>query len=244
PGAEPEIAPVEEAGAVLERGGVGCVVLAVDGPELRAPAALEEVAAAATARGVPSLLYADAGLGKREEAALERLRATPALKIARSADRLVDLAALALHLQLAELSDEQRGAVQNLHETNAALAGKKVLIVDDDIRNIFALTSVLERHRMEVVAAETGREAIRRLEVVPNVDIVLMDIMMPDMDGYDTMRAIRKIPRFKSLPIIAVTAKAMKGDREKTLEAGAWDYLAKPVDSEHMLSVLRAWLHR
>jgi CheY-like chemotaxis protein len=117
-----------------------------------------------------------------------------------------------------------------------------VLIVDDDIRNIFALTSVLERYDMQILSAETGRDAIQILKSSPQVDIVLMDIMMPEMDGIDTMRAIRKISRLKTLPIVAVTAKAMKGDREKCIEAGAWDYLSKPVDSEQMLSVLRAWL--
>jgi len=116
--------------------------------------------------------------------------------------------------------------------------------VDDDIRNIFAITSVLERQRMDVISAETGNEAIQKLETIPGVDVVLMDIMMPDMDGYDTMRTIRRNGRFKDLPIIAVTAKAMKGDREKTIQAGAWDYLAKPVDTEQMLSVLRSWLYR
>ena len=125
-----------------------------------------------------------------------------------------------------------------------SVAGKKVLIVDDDIRNIFALTSVLEWHNMIILAAETGREAIRILQTEPAIDIVLMDIMMPDMDGFETMRAIRQLPDFKTLPIIAVTAKAMKGDREKCIEAGAWDYLSKPVDSEQMLAVLRGWLHR
>ncbi len=124
------------------------------------------------------------------------------------------------------------------------LAGKKVLVVDDDIRNIFALTSVLEWHNMVVVPAETGREAIEALKAEPGIDIVLMDIMMPEMDGMDTMRAIRQLPQFKDLPIIAVTAKAMKGDREKCIEAGAWDYLSKPVDTEQMLAVLRGWLHR
>ena len=134
--------------------------------------------------------------------------------------------------------------LDELYSNEAVLAGKEVLIVDDDIRNIFALTSVLERHNMEIVSAETGRDAIRMLQESPDVDIVLMDIMMPEMDGIDTMREIRKVPRFKNLPIIAVTAKAMKGDREKCIEAGAWDYLSKPVDTEQMLSVLRAWLHR
>ncbi len=137
-----------------------------------------------------------------------------------------------------------RETLRGLYAGPSVLAGRRVLIVDDDIRNIFALTSVLERHQMEVLSAENGRAAIALLEQANGIDIVLMDVMMPDMDGYDTMRAIRKLAKFRTLPIIAVTAKAMKGDREKTLEAGAWDYISKPVDTEQMLSVLRAWLHR
>ena len=119
-----------------------------------------------------------------------------------------------------------------------------ILIVDDDIRNIFAMTSILEPHRMNILSAETGRGAIESLQKDAEIDVVLMDIMMPDMDGSDTMRAIRKLAKFRSLPIIALTAKAMKGDREKCIEAGAWDYLSKPVDTEQLLSVLRVWLHR
>jgi CheY-like chemotaxis protein len=124
------------------------------------------------------------------------------------------------------------------------LAGKKVLIVDDDIRNIFAMTSLLEPFRMEICSAETGKSAIEILQQDGEIDVVLMDIMMPDMDGYDTMRAIRKLAKFRSLPIIALTAKAMKGDREKCIEAGASDYIAKPVDTEQLLSLLRVWLYR
>jgi hypothetical protein len=144
----------------------------------------------------------------------------------------------------AQLASDHRLVLEDLHRTDKALAGRKVLIVDDDIRNIFAITSVLERQEMVVFPAETGQEAVQKLLVSDGVDIVLMDIMMPGMDGFDTIQEIRKIERLRSLPIIAVTAKAMKGDREKTLQAGAWDYLAKPVDTDHMLSVLRSWLHR
>jgi CheY-like chemotaxis protein len=142
------------------------------------------------------------------------------------------------------MAPEKRDMLMKLHDTDAVLASKKVLIVDDDIRNIFAMTSVLEQQNMQVLSAENGKDAIDLLRKNPSVDVVLMDIMMPDMDGFDTMRAIRKIPTFKSLPIVAVTAKAMKGDREKCIEAGAWDYLSKPVDSVQMLSVLRSWLYR
>jgi CheY-like chemotaxis protein len=122
--------------------------------------------------------------------------------------------------------------------------GKKVLVVDDDVRNIFALSSVLERRGMTVLTAGTGREAIAALDSTPDLAIALMDIMMPEMDGYETMQVIRQKPSLRRLPIIALTAKAMKGDREKCLEAGASDYLAKPVNTEQLLSSLRMWLHR
>jgi CheY-like chemotaxis protein len=157
-------------------------------------------------------------------------------------ETLLDNASLTLCVPLGRLSEEQRQSIGQVDASYSILSGKKVLIVDDDIRNIFALTSVLERHDMVTVSAETGRDAIHLLDASPDVDVVLMDIMMPEMDGIDTMKAIRKDARFRNLPIIAVTAKAMKGDREKCIEAGAWDYLAKPVDSEQMLTALRAWL--
>lgn len=187
-------------------------------------------------------MYTPGPLNKKVEAALGKLTGAQAPRRVQSLERLLDQTAFHLHLPVSDLAPNLRETVEALHESPALLSGKKVLIVDDDIRNIFALTSVLERRSMKTLSAETGREAITTLESVPDIDVVLMDIMMPDMDGYDTMRAIRRIPRFRDLPIIAVTAKAMKGDREKTLEAGAWDYLSKPVDPEHMLSVLRAWL--
>jgi CheY-like chemotaxis protein len=119
-----------------------------------------------------------------------------------------------------------------------------VLIVDDDIRNIFALTSLLEQHKIKTVYAENGKDGIEILKKTPGIDLVLMDVMMPEMDGYETMRAIRQIPKFKNLGIVALTAKAMKGDREKCLEAGASDYIAKPVDIPHLLSMLRVWMYR
>jgi CheY-like chemotaxis protein len=134
--------------------------------------------------------------------------------------------------------------LENLHTSNEALAERKVLVVDDDIRNIFAVSSILERQGMQVVTATNGEEAIQRLQSTPDTALVLMDIMMPDMDGYETMREIRRRPAFRSLPIIALTAKAMKGDREKCLEAGASDYIAKPVHTDQLLATLRQWLHR
>jgi CheY-like chemotaxis protein len=134
--------------------------------------------------------------------------------------------------------------IERLHRSDEDLAGKPVLVVDDDVRNIFALSSVLERRGMKVLSASTGHEAMAILDSTAEISIVLMDIMMPEMDGYQTMQIIRQNPRYRRLPIVALTAKAMKGDREKCLEAGASEYLAKPVNTEQLLSALRMWLHR
>jgi CheY-like chemotaxis protein len=144
----------------------------------------------------------------------------------------------------AKLPDAKRRSIEQLHQSSAILTGRKVLVVDDDIRNIFAMTSLLEHQKMQVFSAESGREAIELLQKTPDLDIVLMDIMMPEMDGYDTMKAIRGKDSFKALPIIALTAKAMKGDREKCIESGASDYITKPVDTEQLLALMRMWLNR
>ncbi len=161
-----------------------------------------------------------------------------------SKERLLDQVSLFLHRKLEKLPEAQYNVLDALYHSTEILAGKNVLIVDDDMRNIFALSSVLEEHAMNVASADNGRDAIRLLAEKTPVDIVLMDIMMPEMDGIDTMLAIRKLQHRKDLPIVAVTAKAMKGDREKCMEAGAWDYLSKPVDTDILLAVLRSWLHR
>jgi HAMP domain-containing protein/signal transduction histidine kinase/DNA-binding response OmpR family regulator len=189
---------------------------------------------------LPVIVYGDA----EDDGAWKRLAESCTVRHAHSPDRLLDLASFFLHRNVAKLPEAKRLALADMHQSDKILAGRKVMIVDDDMRNIFALSTVLEEHDMVIVSADNGRDAIRMLQDDPGVDIVLMDIMMPEMDGMETMREIRKIPRLKNLPIVAVTAKAMKGDREKCIEAGAWDYLSKPVDTEQMLSVLRAWLHR
>jgi CheY-like chemotaxis protein len=178
------------------------------------------------------------------ERSLHELNESVLARRAFSEERLLDTAMRVMHVPLEKLTAEQQRQLTELNETDRSLHGKKVLVVDDDMRNIFALTSVLEEHGMNVLSVNNGRDAIKLLSDKHTVDLVLMDIMMPEMDGIETMRELRKNPKLKSLPIIAVTAKAMKGDREKCIEAGAWDYLAKPVDTTKMLAVLRAWLHR
>jgi CheY-like chemotaxis protein len=161
-----------------------------------------------------------------------------------SPERLLDETALFLHRVVSDLPPEKQRMLEQLHSSDQDLVGRTVLLVDDDSRNIFALSSVLERRGIHVLTATTGNDAIAIIQSRPDIAIVLMDIMMPGMDGYETMQVIRADPAFRRLPIVALTAKAMKGDREKCLEAGASDYLAKPVNTEQLLSALRMWLHR
>jgi CheY-like chemotaxis protein len=195
-------------------------------------------------RKLPTIVYTGKQLTRREDAELRRLAESVVIKDAGSPERLLDETALFLHRVTARLPEGKRRMLEHLHRTDPTLTGRKVLIVDDDVRNIFALTTFLERSEMTVTYAESGRDGISRLQESGDIDVVLMDVMMPEMDGYETMRAIREQPRFRNLPIIAVTAKAMKGDREKCIEAGASDYIAKPVDMDQLLSLLRVWLYR
>jgi CheY-like chemotaxis protein len=190
---------------------------------------------------IPVVLHGDVF---PDDTLLKRLAMLYPVSTVHSADRLLDAVTVALHRGLDSLSENGKASVVGLYQSNQLLVGKKVLIVDDDARNIFALTSVLEEYHMDIVSADSGREAISILMDEPDMDIVLMDIMMPEMDGMQTIQEIRKVSRLKNLPIVAVTAKAMKGDREKCIEAGAWDYLSKPVDTGQMITVLRAWLDR
>jgi CheY-like chemotaxis protein len=190
------------------------------------------------------IAYVTRDLSKKDEAHIKRLSQTMNLKEVRSSGRLLDEIALFLHSEINQMPEARKSGIQKLHETEAILRDKKILIVDDDIRNIFAMTSLLERYGMQILSAETGKLALEKLQSIPDIHVVLTDIMMPDMDGYDTMRAIRKFARFRTLPVIALTAKAMKGDREKCIDAGASDYIAKPVDSAELLSMLRLWLYR
>jgi CheY-like chemotaxis protein len=195
-------------------------------------------------RDLPVLIYTGKELSGEEEAELSRLAEASIIKDVRSPERLLDETALFLHRVEADLPEVKKRILRQIHETDPVLANRKVLVVDDDLRNIFALTTILEYHQMQVVAAENGRDGIESLRKTPGIDVVLMDIMMPEMDGYDTIRAIRQMEPFKALPIIALTAKAMKGDREKCIDAGASDYIAKPVNGEQLVSLLRVWLYR
>ena len=190
----------------------------------------------------PVIVHTGKDLSKRDTARIRKLAETIIIKDADSLERLLDETSLFLHRDVADLTEPQKNIIKHVNMIDPRLEGKKVLIVDDDIRNIFALTSVLERQKMQVVYAENGKDGIEMLKKTPAIDGVLMDIMMPEMDGYEAMKAIREISKFKSVPIIAVTAKAMTGDRQKCLEAGASDYITKPVETEQLMSLLRIWL--
>jgi CheY-like chemotaxis protein len=221
-----------------------CMVLDLMLPDMDGFALIEAIKREPHLRELPIVVYTGKELTQDEEVKLKTLADTVIIKDAKSPERLLDETALFLHRVEANLPEPKKRMLQQIHQTDAVLAGRKVLIVDDDLRNIFALTAILERRKMQVLYAEDGRAGIEVLQKTPDIDTVLMDIMMPVMDGYETMRAIRAMDQFKALPIIALTAKAMKGDREKCIEAGASDYVAKPVKAEQLLSLLRVWLYR
>jgi CheY-like chemotaxis protein len=234
----------EDALGAMRRQPFDCVVLDLRLPDISGFDLLAEMQLDPQLREVPIVVFTGKELSQDEEAELRKMAKSIVLKGVRSPERLLDETALFLHRVVASLPEPKRRMLEHLHGSDEALAGKKVLVVDDDVRNIFALSSVLERHGMHVVSATTGQEAIDLIERTPDLALALMDIMMPEMDGYETMRRIRGSPELRLLPIIALTAKAMKGDREKCLEAGASDYIAKPVNTEQLLSLLRIWLHR
>jgi HAMP domain-containing protein/signal transduction histidine kinase/CheY-like chemotaxis protein len=232
-----------EALAALRARPFDCMVLDLALPDMSGLELLGQIQTAGL-RDLPIIVYTRTDLTEDEERELKSVGEAILIRDVKSPERLLDETALFLHRVEANLPEAKKRILRQIHETDPVFVNRKVLIVDDDLRNIFALTSVLERQRMQVLFAENGRAGIEVLRTVPGIDIVLMDIMMPEMDGYETMRAVRRMEPFKSLPIIALTAKAMKGDREKCIEAGASDYIAKPVNAEQLLSLLRVWLYR
>jgi CheY-like chemotaxis protein len=221
-----------------------CCVVDLRLPDMSGLDLLERVQADQRLRDVPMVVFTGKALSPEEEDRLKQLSTSVVLKDVQSPERLFDETALFLHRVISDLPETKRQLLDRLYRSTEMLRGHRVLVVDDDARNIFALTTLLENEGIEVLSATNGRQAIEMIGKTQGLSAVLMDIMMPDMDGYETMRQIRQDSRFRGLPIIALTAKAMKGDRERCLHAGASDYIAKPVDAHQLLSLLRVWLHR
>src|SRR5579884_4317540 len=239
------VASSEEALDALDADGqFDCMVLDLKLPRMSGFQLLEKVKTDERFRGLPVIVYTGTDLTRREEARLKKYAETVIVKDVRSPERLLDETALFLHRVESRLPADKRRMLEQLHSADEVFKGKRVLIADDDMRNVFALAAVLERQGMEVQFAENGNEAVAAVEAGPEFDLVLMDIMMPELDGYGAIAKIRENPRFQKLPIISLTAKAMKGDREKSIASGASDYITKPVDTDQLLSLMRVWLYR
>jgi HAMP domain-containing protein/CheY-like chemotaxis protein len=234
----------EEALEALQLQRYDCMVVDLKLPDLGGFELLERLKGDERCASTPVIVYTGKELTREEATKLHKLADTIVVKDASSPERLLDETALFLHRVERKLPQEKRRLLEQLHSAEEVFKEKKILIVDDDVRNVFALTSALEAHEMEVLYAENGRDGIELLRRNPDVDLVLMDIMMPELDGYQTTRAIREEDAFKQLPIISLTAKAMKGDREKAIAAGASDYITKPVDTDQLLSLMRVWLYK
>jgi CheY-like chemotaxis protein len=193
---------------------------------------------------IPIIIYSAKDFNKQELSHLNKLSSSIILKDVNSLDRLLEETMLFLHVNYSNFPLEKRRMLENIRMKGDILSGRKVLVVDDDVRNLFAITTVFERYNIDVITAESGKEAIAIMNESSDIEMVLMDIMMPEMDGYETMQKIRREHKNNSLPIIAVTAKAMKGDRQKCLEAGASDYITKPLKMDQLLSMMRMWFHK
>jgi CheY-like chemotaxis protein len=234
----------EEALSILHEQEIDCVVLDLRLPDISGFEVMDRIRDDAKLKDLPIVVFTGKELSPEQDAQLQELARKVVIKGVESPERLLDETSLFLHRVVTDLPLHKQQMLEKLHASDEELRGRQVLIVDDDVRNIFALGSVLERHDMKVLAAQNGREAIATLKKTPEIAVALMDIMMPEMDGYATIKLIRKDPALRRLPIVALTAKAMKGDREKCIDAGASDYLAKPVNTEQLLATLRMWLHR
>jgi len=238
------VATGEEAMEIIQKEKFDCLIVDMILPGMNGLELIQKINAELNLTELPIIVYSAKDFTKKEQAILDKLTREVIVKDIKTPERLLDETNLFLHRVTANLSESKRKMLEKIYSTDTQLSGKQVLIVDDDIRNVFALTSLLEAHDMKIISAENGKQAIEKLEENPKVDIILMDIMMPDMDGYETTTSIRKMPGFKSIPIVALTAKAMKGDREKCIAAGASDYISKPVNTSQLLSLLRVWLYK
>jgi len=234
----------KEAHEMMNKEHFDCVIVDLGLPDVSGFDLLEKIKTDDNLNKIPIIVYTGKDLSKDENARLIKFANTVVLKTADSHERLLDETMLFLHRVESRLPKEKQNIIRKLHKTDEVLRNKNVLVVDDDIRNIYSLTNALEEEGMNCVTAENGKIAVQLLKENPGIDIILMDIMMPEMDGFEATKEIRSIGKFNKLPIIALTAKAMKGDREKCLDADMSDYIAKPVNIEQLLSLMRVWLYR
>jgi CheY-like chemotaxis protein len=233
-----------EALAILRTQPIDCVVLDIGLPDISGFELIRQLEQDKTIRVPPVIVYTGRELTKAENEELEQYAETIIVKGVKSEERLLDETALFLHRTLSQLPPRKRDIITSLYDQATQLHDKQILLVDDDMRNVFALSKVLTEQGMKVIKADNGRVALQALADQPGMDFVLMDIMMPEMDGYECMREIRQQSRFRDLPIVALTAKAMKDDRKKCIDAGANDYVAKPVDVDRLLSLMRIWIRK
>ncbi|MGF1488834.1 MAG: response regulator [Prochloraceae cyanobacterium] len=238
------VASLPEAIEIVKQDRIDCIVVNLEIPATIDFQAIEEIKQQTNSRDLGIVLYIERKLTDSEKNKLQSLSQTNIIKIARSLEEILYETTLLLHRKTADLSPEKQEIIERVEQENSILANRKILAIDDDPRNIFALTSLLERYKIQVIYAESGKEGIAKLQEDPEIEIVLVDIMMPEMDGYETIRTISSLQQFQSIPTIALTAKAMKGDREKCLAAGASDYITKPVEIQELLSLLRVWIYR
>jgi CheY-like chemotaxis protein len=238
------VASGAEAIELLKERHFDCMVIDLGLPDMTGYELIKRIQDELGLTHLPIVVYTGKDLTSKEELELRKMTEAVIVKEAKSPDRLLDETALFLHRVEKNLPEGKRKMLEQSHNRDPILSGRKILVVDDDVRNIFALTSILEGQNMQVMYAENGLDAIAKLKEHPDTEVVLMDVMMPEIDGYETTRRIREMEEFANLPIIALTAKAMKGDREKCIESGSSDYIAKPVDTEQLMSLLRVWLYQ
>ena len=231
-----------EALAALQSESFDCLVLDLGLADMSGFELLERIQEMDDARRVPVIIHSGRELSQADERRLRHFAESIIIKGAKSPERLLNEVTLFLHLVESNLHPNKQRMIRTALDKEAMLEGRKLLLVDDDMRNIFSLSSALAEKSIVVVEAENGKEALARLEEHPDISLVLMDIMMPEMDGYTAMRQMRQDPRWAKLPVIAMTAKALKGDQEKCMAAGASDYIAKPIDVEKLLSLIRVWV--
>jgi CheY-like chemotaxis protein len=234
----------QEALHLVQKEKFDCIIIDLGLPDMNGMQLLEKIRRSEELQRTPIIVYTAKDLSRDETNRLHKLASTVILKTADSRERLLDETTLFLHRVESRLPKEKQQIIRRLHRTDEILKNKKILLVDDDMRNIYSLTNVLEEEGMQCVAAENGQAAVQLFKVTPDVDMILMDVMMPGMDGYEATKEIRLMPQGARIPIIALTAKAMKGDREKCLDAGMSDYISKPVNIEQLLSLMRVWLYR